>query len=206
MSTPDKIEEKKSRKQHWLNVMEHYKITKKVGEGSFGKVYKAKCRKTGRKVAIKHINDCTTHDYGLVKLLREIKIIRQLHEKSGSKHIDFVPELIDVIIPDDERSTESPQNIFIVMQYESKNLRETIESIQNKELKISEEHLKLIFYNLLCGLNYMHSANVMHRDLKPSNILLNTDCQIKICDFGLARSIPESHIGKGSGNSRRIRE
>lgn len=44
---------------------------------------------------------------------------------------------------------------------------------------------------MLCGINYLHSANIIHRDLKPSNILINSDCRIKICDFGLARSMPK---------------
>jgi mitogen-activated protein kinase 1/3 len=44
-------------------------------------------------------------------------------------------------------------------------------------------------YNLLCAVKYLHSANVLHRDLKPANILVNEDCSVKICDFGLARSI-----------------
>ena len=61
-------------------------------------------------------------------------------------------------------------------------------------------------YNLLCALKYLHSMNVVHRDIKPSNILINRDCQIKICDFGLARSLPPSITGQGSGNSRRMRD
>ena len=44
-------------------------------------------------------------------------------------------------------------------------------------------------YNLLCAVKYLHSANVIHRDLKPANVLVNEDCSVKICDFGLARSI-----------------
>ena len=44
-------------------------------------------------------------------------------------------------------------------------------------------------YNLLCAVKYLHSANVLHRDLKPANVLVNEDCSVKICDFGLARSI-----------------
>jgi mitogen-activated protein kinase 1/3 len=44
-------------------------------------------------------------------------------------------------------------------------------------------------YNLLCGIKYLHSAKILHRDIKPANILLNEDCSIKICDFGLSRSI-----------------
>jgi len=46
-----------------------------------------------------------------------------------------------------------------------------------------------VVYNLLCAVKYLHSANVLHRDLKPANILVNEDCSVKICDFGLARSI-----------------
>jgi mitogen-activated protein kinase 1/3 len=55
-------------------------------------------------------------------------------------------------------------------------------------------------------MKFIHSANVMHRDIKPANILVDQECNIKICDFGLARSLPESLVGKGSGNSKRIRD
>jgi mitogen-activated protein kinase 1/3 len=54
---------------------------------------------------------------------------------------------------------------------------------------LEEDHIQLIAYNTLCGLKYIHSANILHRDLKPANILLNEDCEVKICDFGLARSV-----------------
>jgi len=46
-----------------------------------------------------------------------------------------------------------------------------------------------VVYNLLCAVKYLHSATVIHRDLKPANVLVNEDCTVKICDFGLARSI-----------------
>jgi len=44
-------------------------------------------------------------------------------------------------------------------------------------------------YNLLCAIKYLHESNVIHRDLKPANILINEDCSVKLCDYGLARSI-----------------
>jgi mitogen-activated protein kinase 15 len=50
-------------------------------------------------------------------------------------------------------------------------------------------HNRYILYQILKGIKYLHSASVIHRDLKPSNILINSDCFIKICDFGLARSL-----------------
>jgi serine/threonine protein kinase len=46
-----------------------------------------------------------------------------------------------------------------------------------------------VVYNLLCAVKYLHTANVIHRDLKPANVLVNEDCSVKVCDFGLARSI-----------------
>ncbi|MBA0745245.1 hypothetical protein Gogos_007825 [Gossypium gossypioides] len=52
--------------------------------------------------------------------------------------------------------------------------------------------LQYFLYQLLRGLKYMHSANVLHRDLKPSNLLLNANCDLKICDFGLARTTSET--------------
>ena len=52
----------------------------------------------------------------------------------------------------------------------------------------------------------MQSLNVIHRDIKPANILVNKSCQIKICDFGISRTLPESSIGKGSGNTKRVRD
>jgi len=47
----------------------------------------------------------------------------------------------------------------------------------------------MIIYNLLCSIKYLHESNVLHRDLKPANVLINEDCTVKLCDYGLARSI-----------------
>ena len=63
-----------------------------------------------------------------------------------------------------------------------------------------------MIYNILRALKFLHSANVIHRDIKPSNILVNENCHVRICDFGLARSLPKSCMGKGSGNSKRVRD
>jgi serine/threonine protein kinase len=71
---------------------------------------------------------------------------------------------------------------------------------------LTEDHVILIAYNIFCALKFLHSANILHRDLKPANILIDQDCNIKICDFGLARSLPQSCVGSGSGNSKRMRD
>ena len=56
-------------------------------------------------------------------------------------------------------------------------------------LSMTEEHIKTIIYNILCGINFIHSAQVVHRDIKPANILINSECNVRICDFGLARTL-----------------
>ena len=61
---------------------------------------------------------------------------------------------------------------------------------------LSDEHVQFFIYQILRGLKYLHSANVMHRDLKPRNILVNSNCDLKICDFGLARVDHPGHNGR----------
>ena len=65
---------------------------------------------------------------------------------------------------------------------------------------LSDAHFQSFIYQTLCGLKYIHSANVLHRDLKPGNLLVNADCELKICDFGLARGY--SPVGNGQGTAR----
>ncbi|KAL1888423.1 mitogen activated protein kinase 2 [Ceratocystis pirilliformis] len=63
---------------------------------------------------------------------------------------------------------------------------------------LTDAHFQSFIYQILCGLKYIHSANVLHRDLKPGNLLVNADCELKICDFGLARGFsidPDENAG-----------
>lgn len=64
--------------------------------------------------------------------------------------------------------------------------------VVNNSFLICAILLQYFLYQLLRGLKYIHSANVLHRDLKPSNLLLNANCDLKICDFGLARVTSET--------------
>jgi serine/threonine protein kinase len=60
----------------------------------------------------------------------------------------------------------------------------------DKNSKLNQNNLMVIFYNCLLALKFLKAANILHRDIKPSNILVDENCHVRICDFGLSRSIP----------------
>ena len=75
--------------------------------------------------------------------------------------------------------------VYLVLRKCDMDLKKLIKSGKHLE----ETQVKSIVYDILCGLNYLHKAKIIHRDLKPGNVLVNNDCTIQICDFGLARSM-----------------
>ena len=119
--------------------------------------------------------------------------------KKLSKMSSFFVELIDA----HSHTYEGKLNLFIVMENFGYDLKTVL---TNSSKCLTETHISLILYNITCALKFLHSAGVMHRDIKTANILVNEDCNIKICDFGLSRSTPASCTGAGSGNSKRLRD
>jgi len=113
----------------------------------------------------------------------------------------YTVNLIDLILVKEDVKTHG---LYIVMEHMEIDLKTLLN--RSDKVKLSEDIITHILYNLLSALKFLHSANVMHRDIKPSNILVDEDCNVKICDFGLSRSLPESSLGKGSGNSKRLRD
>ncbi|KAI9350779.1 kinase-like domain-containing protein [Obelidium mucronatum] len=81
--------------------------------------------------------------------------------------------------------------IYLVQDLMEADLHQIIHSGQ----ELSDPHFQYFMYQLCRGLKYIHSANVLHRDLKPGNLLVNADCELKICDFGLARGLANSTGG-----------
>ena len=82
------------------------------------------------------------------------------------------------------------QSLYIVLEWaHAGDLKRQIRKAQDKGARFDEILIWKIFTQIADALRHMHSKRTMHRDLKPANILLNEDCTVQICDFGLARTI-----------------
>ena len=80
--------------------------------------------------------------------------------------------------------------IYMITELMQSDLHKIIVSPQH----LSADHIKVFLYQILRGVKYLHSAKIMHRDIKPGNLLVNSNCVLKICDFGLARYVVVSYM------------
>ncbi|KAG0478738.1 hypothetical protein HPP92_013457 [Vanilla planifolia] len=151
-----------------------------IGRGAYGIVCSVMNSKTGEMVAIKKIANAFDNHLDAKRTLREIKLLKHLDHENVIGIRDVIPPPI----------REGFNDVYIATELMDTDLHQIIRS--NQEL--SEEHCQYFLYQILRGLKYIHSANVIHRDLKPSNLLLNSNCDLKICDFGLARPTSENDM------------
>jgi serine/threonine protein kinase len=118
----------------------------------------------------------------------------------------FTTKLYDVLIPPEN---EPLDRVFLVMQCIEQSLKNVF-SLDTDSFSL--DHVTIILYNLMCAINFIHTAGIVHRDIKPANILMNSTCVITLCDFGLARTIDTTREGhfetseffmkrKGTGSS-----
>mmetsp|Transcript_24108 Transcript_24108/g.52601 ORF Transcript_24108/g.52601 Transcript_24108/m.52601 type:complete len:460 (+) Transcript_24108:190-1569(+) len=166
-----------------FDVDTRYTLVKPIGHGAYGVVCSAVDNVTGEKVAIKKINKAFDHLTDTKRTLREIKILRHFcHEN--------IIRIKDILRP---TSADRFDDVYLVSELMDTDLHQIIASPQ----PLTDDHCQYFLYQILRGLKYIHSAHVLHRDLKPSNLLLNGNCDLKICDFGLARVAhpEENHAG-----------
>jgi mitogen-activated protein kinase 1/3 len=149
-----------------------------IGRGAYGIVCSAFNSEAGEEVAIKKIGNAFDNRIDAKRTLREIKLLRHMDHEN-------VIAIRDIIRPP---TLDNFNDVYIVYELMDTDLHQIIRSNQ----ALTEDHCQYFLYQLLRGLKYIHSANVLHRDLKPSNLLLNANCDLKICDFGLARTTSET--------------
>ena len=143
-----------------------------LGKGAYGIVWKSIDKKTREIVALKKIFDAFQNATDAQRTFREVMFLQEL-----SGHPNIV-KLLDVI------KAENDKDIYLVFDYMETDLHAVIRANILEEI-----HKQFIVYQIIKSIKYMHSADLLHRDLKPSNILLNSECHVKVADFGLARSI-----------------
>lgn len=150
-----------------------YEIRRRLGKGAYGIVWKAVDRQTGEVVAVKKIFDAFRNRTDAQRTFREIMFLQEFGD-----HANIV-KLLNVI------RARNDKDIYLVFEYMDTDLHAVIK----KGNLLKDIHKRYVLYQLLKATKYLHSGNVIHRDQKPSNILLDTDCFVKLCDFGLARSL-----------------
>ncbi|XP_059276261.1 mitogen-activated protein kinase homolog MMK2-like [Lycium ferocissimum] len=149
-----------------------------IGRGAYGLVCAAINSETREEVAIKKIGNAFDNRIDAKRTLREIKLLRHMDHEN-------IIAIKDLIRPP---TKEAFNDVYIVYELMDTDLHQIIRS----EQPLTNDHCQYFMYQLLRGLKYVHSANVLHRDLKPSNLFLNANCDLKIGDFGLARTTSET--------------
>ncbi|GAM18277.1 hypothetical protein SAMD00019534_014520 [Acytostelium subglobosum LB1] len=154
------------------HVLRKYEVSQKLGKGAYGIVWKAIDKKTKETVALKKIFDAFQNATDAQRTFREIMFLQELH---GHENII---KLLNVLKADNDR------DIYLIFEYMETDLHAVIRANILEDI-----HKQYTIYQILKAIKYMHTGNVLHRDIKPSNLLLNSECLVKVADFGLARSI-----------------
>ncbi|RHY96513.1 hypothetical protein DYB35_002745 [Aphanomyces astaci] len=158
-----------------FDIPKRYQMIKAVGQGAYGCVIAASDTETGQSLAIKNVPNAFNDLVDAKRILREIRLMMHLNHP-------YLVNLLDLIRP---TSIRDFSDVYIVTDLMETDLHRVIHSNQT----ITDDHLQYFLYQMLVAIKYVHSAQVLHRDLKPSNILVNSDCDVKLCDFGLARGV-----------------
>jgi len=153
-----------------MSTQGRYSKIEKLGEGTYGTVYKAQSIHTGKIVALKRMNIPPEEDGCPATTLREVAILREMRHEN-------IVELQDILFQMPKLTL-----VFECMDCDLKKYMET----RGAALEPVRE-IKHIMYQVLCALQYLHLRWIVHRDIKPQNILLSKDLQVKLADFGLAR-------------------
>ncbi|CEG71452.1 Putative Mitogen-activated protein kinase [Rhizopus microsporus] len=164
-------EEIAARLKHF-NGGDQYDVVDIVGEGAYGVVCSAVHKPTGQMVAIKRILPFD-HAMFCLRTLREIKLLKYFNHEN-------IISILDIMKP---KSIDDFTEVYLIQELMETDMHRVI-----RTQDLSDDHCQYFTYQTLRALKAMHSANVLHRDLKPSNLLLNANCDLKICDLGLARS------------------
>lgn len=155
-----------------------FQVERKLGEGTYGEVYFVTDLIKQKQVALKRVKFHNAQTQGIPPTtVREIAILKELNHKN-------VVKLEDVIF---SNPGDSSFQLFLVFEAMETDLKKVIRSCPGG---MSLDRIRYHMYQIIQGVDFLHSNKVLHRDLKPDNILVSSDgTEVKICDFGLSRTI-----------------
>lgn len=145
-----------------------------MGSGAYGHVFKVIDRTDQKTKALKKNFDAFTNSTDAQRTYREIMFLFQINHPN-------IVALYDVF------KARNGKDIYILFEYMEADLFE----VTRAKGILTDRHRKFILYQIAKSIYYLHSAGIVHRDLKPSNVLVNEQCEAKICDFGLVRSVED---------------
>ncbi|NP_001154933.1 cyclin dependent kinase 1 [Nasonia vitripennis] len=152
--------------------MDNFIRIEKIGEGTYGVVYKGKHKKTGEIVAMKKIR-LESEDEGVPSTaIREISLLKEL------KHPNIV-SLMDVLMEESK--------LYLIFEYLTMDLKKYMDSLGNGKL-MDPDLVRSYLYQITRAILFCHQRRVLHRDLKPQNLLIDKKGVIKVADFGLGRA------------------
>jgi serine/threonine protein kinase len=147
-----------------------YDMSAKLGEGTYGTVYKGRNMRTGETIAVKVMKLGSDEEGVPATAIREVALLKELSHRN-------VVQLLDVFC--------KPSKLVLVFEYLENDLKKYMKSLG---MRLSPSTVKSLAYQLCCGIEFCHSNRVIHRDLKPQNLLIDSSVRMKIADFGLARA------------------
>lgn len=154
-------------------VKRRYTFVRELGIGAYGCVALAYDNETKQEVAIKKVSNVFGRELLTRRALREVTC---LHYLMGCSNVTELLEFDTSFIEFSE--------VYLVLKASDADLSQIIRSNQT----LTEAHVKYFMVQLLRAIHYMHSVHILHRDLKPGNLLVNADCTLRVCDFGMARA------------------
>ena len=164
----------------------------KIGQGTFGEVFYAKCRRTRRPVALKKVKMELEKEGFPITALREIRILQLLRHEN-------VVRLYEICRSKPTLYNRERGSIYMVFEFCEHDLAGLL---SNPEVKFPLEEIKDIIRQLFHAISYLHKNNVLHRDMKASNIFITREGKLKLGDFGLARAIAANKLQPGKYTNR----